>query len=300
LVPDTATAISTLQLLAADTTKEKRDLKELYFDKQSSKHFLPMNGFIPASNSTAAAQHTAEAIRTWADRLDLPDGESDVLMSLLGTLGDIVTADDNVLTNIPIEERSKRVLHVFFGSPGNTTAKNHPAATGSLQQHAFPRLQAPPHAMQMGSGASVASGAYRHYQLFSGASIASGAYTGHPSHRNMGPPGPPLGAASRGPWIPQHSSPPSLPNHHGYGMPPPSGHHNSPLVPQTVVTNNPYHAHTGYPGPAAPSGVYDYPPPPPQQNRGGYQYPHPPAPFASRAASGGGIFPPRGGGRYNM
>lgn len=267
-------------------------MKELYFDKQSSKHFLPMNGFIPVSNSTAAAQHTAEAIRTWADRLDLPDGEADVLMSLLGTLGDIVTADDNVLTNIPIEERSKRILHAFFGSRGNTMATNHPI-TGSLPT---PRMQAAPHAMQMGGGASsVASGAYSHPQYLGGASVASAAYTGHASnhhHRYMGPSGPPLGATSRGPWMSQ-PSPPPLPNH-GYGMPSPSSHHNTiPLVPQTVVMNNPYHAGSGA-YPAGPSG-YDYPPPQ-LQNRGGYQHRYPPAPpFASRAPSGGGVFPTRGG-----
>lgn len=320
LVPDTTTAISTLQLLAADTTKEKRELKELYFDTQSSKYFLPISmnnaGFIPVSNSTAAAQHTAEAIRTWADRLDLPDSESDVLMSLLGTLGDIVTADDNMLTNIPIEERSKRVLHVFFGSTGKTMATTQSSRTGSLLP--TPRMQAAaPHAMQMGGGgaSSVASGGYRHPFNPGGASVASVAYTDHASkhhHRNMGPPvGPPLIATSRGgPWMSQLSPPPPLPNHHGYSLPLPYGHNNttSLLVPQTVVTNNPYHAAGSTDGgyPTGPSG-YDYPPPPQQQqnnnnNRGGYQHPpRPPAsPFASRgASSGGGIFPTRaGGGRY--
>jgi hypothetical protein len=132
LVPSTQKAISTLTSMV--DALQKRDVKHLYFNKQREKHYLPdsrssTNGraggaIIPPSYSASAAKHVAEALRQWGERFDLPPGEADVLMSLLGTLGDIATADDNVLASIPMEDRSKQILHAFFGSHGTMEKKS--------------------------------------------------------------------------------------------------------------------------------------------------------------------------------
>jgi hypothetical protein len=104
---------------------KKKDAKHAYFEKQRERFFLPTSSItstnsIPMACAPAAAAHVAEALREWAQSFDLPPGEANVLMSLLGTLGDIVTADDHVLESVPIDDRTKRLLHVFFGSSGNT------------------------------------------------------------------------------------------------------------------------------------------------------------------------------------
>jgi hypothetical protein len=120
-VPDSQTAISTLASVA--DAFRKRSLKEQYFERQREKYFLPnAQGIIPSSSLPAAECHVAEALRMWADRFELPPGEASVMMNLLGTLGTIATADDEALSGIPIDDRSKRLLHIFFGSHGHTEA----------------------------------------------------------------------------------------------------------------------------------------------------------------------------------
>jgi hypothetical protein len=139
LVPSTQKAIATLTSMV--DALQKRGVKHLYFNKQREKHYLPdsrssTNGGaggtkISPSYSASAAKHVAEALRQLGERFDMPPGEADVLMSLLGTLGDIATADDNVLANIPMEDRSKQILHAFFGSHGTMEKKSndHPDRT---------------------------------------------------------------------------------------------------------------------------------------------------------------------------
>ena len=99
---------------------KKRDLKNAYFEKQRECHFLPQtcSSAIPMTSAPAAAKHVAEAFRDWANRFGFPPGEADVLMSLMGSLGGIATADDRVLESVPIDDRSKRILYAFFGSDG--------------------------------------------------------------------------------------------------------------------------------------------------------------------------------------
>lgn len=123
---------------------KKRDIRQLYFDKQRERYFLPRDSSspscttptftrssstnIPMSSAPYAATHVAEALRHWAMRFDLPTGEANVLMSMLGTLGEIVTADDDpTLQSVPIDDRTKRLLHVFFGSKGRKSNTQPPA-----------------------------------------------------------------------------------------------------------------------------------------------------------------------------
>ena len=97
----------------------KRDAKKVYFDRQRVKYFLPdADGSIPNSApvKAAASQRVAEAVHEWADTFDLPPGEGGVLMSMLGSLGNIATATDSELSKLPIEDRTRHALHTFFGS----------------------------------------------------------------------------------------------------------------------------------------------------------------------------------------
>ena len=102
---------------------KKREAKQLYYDRQRTKYFIPSpDGKIPRSYDVAAAasEHVAEAIHEWAERFDLPPGEGGVLMSMLGSLGEIAIADDEVLSNLPIADQTRDTLHSFFGSKGGS------------------------------------------------------------------------------------------------------------------------------------------------------------------------------------
>lgn len=98
----------------------KSHIRQAYFDEQRIRHCLP-----PLSNDEkktpdsnhhfAASTLVAEALRKWGERFDLPNGEVNVLMSLLGNLTNIVTAGPEVLAELPVEDRTKRLLQAFFG-----------------------------------------------------------------------------------------------------------------------------------------------------------------------------------------
>ena len=145
---DSESAISSLSSVSNAT--KKKDFKRVYFENQRENNFLPpqSSSSIPTTLAPAAATHVAEAFRQWAMRFELPPGEANVLMSwpFLGTLSKIVSVDGNILQSIPIEDRSKQLLQVFFGGDAcNTSAM--PNTTSNCvhyttSQHTFPTLSA--------------------------------------------------------------------------------------------------------------------------------------------------------------
>ena len=59
-------------------------------------------------------------LHAWAREFGLPENEEDMLMFDLESLGAIVTATDAQLESLPIESKTKAILHSFFGSQGST------------------------------------------------------------------------------------------------------------------------------------------------------------------------------------
>lgn len=112
-----------MTLLSIIEAIQKKELRWAYFERQQARYFLPVQGSIPESCRHTAAIHIAEALRSWADRFDMPPGEVNVLMSMMGSLEKIVTADG--LDMIPVEERTKRLLRAFFGRPQEPLPENH-------------------------------------------------------------------------------------------------------------------------------------------------------------------------------
>lgn len=103
----------------ADAVQIHHVAKSQFFQKQHEKYYLPADPTvhsIPRSSAPAAARHVAEAFRTWAERFDLPPGEANVLMSLLGSMGAIIGTlnDDESLRSVPVDERTKQILRDFF------------------------------------------------------------------------------------------------------------------------------------------------------------------------------------------
>lgn len=110
IVPNVTSAIDILSLVVQTLTPARRDLKKQFHDSVKAKNF------VGDSPSKAAAMHVTTAFRNWANRFELPVGESDVLMSRFGTISGIGTAD---LSAAPLYDRTKDKLHSFFGSHGD-------------------------------------------------------------------------------------------------------------------------------------------------------------------------------------
>jgi hypothetical protein len=130
LLPDTQSAIQTLIAVADAVAPERKASKRALFRRLETKFFLPSspysdvdaapasasNGAATKAASAAAATHVARGLCEIARTFELPPGEEHILMSELGDLQTIATADDSLLATIPIDRRSRKVLHCFFGS----------------------------------------------------------------------------------------------------------------------------------------------------------------------------------------
>lgn len=115
IVPTAEAALAMIVNLEIDLSKSKK--RHLYYQRQMAAHFVPPNNTANAQEHQRAAMvHVAEALRKWADRYELPPGEINVLMSLMGTLGNISKAG-RLLENAPVEERTKQLVCAFFGRP---------------------------------------------------------------------------------------------------------------------------------------------------------------------------------------
>ena len=162
LLPDTKSAIQNLIAIADSVLPERKARKRALFQRLETKYFLPprsvsktnTDGKVPSaiarlpgqiatknqsktSNAAAAAAaHVAEGLRKIARAFELPNGEEDILMSELRDLKTIATADDSLLATIPIDQRTQKVLHGFFGSLGGRGG-----ADGFRGRHRQPRRE---------------------------------------------------------------------------------------------------------------------------------------------------------------
>ena len=97
-------------------TKTKITLKEKFYQDEAIRNFLPdpKTGEIKSTNDDIAT-HVANAFRSWSKRMGLSTTDANVIMNVLGTLEKIVTADESVLDNVPIDSAMKCKILEFFG-----------------------------------------------------------------------------------------------------------------------------------------------------------------------------------------
>ncbi len=128
LVPNTESAIESLTAIADSLLPERKANKELFLRQLQSKFFIPPlssknknPASLPSMTETfdpdVVASHVAKGLFEMAETFELPPRDVEILMSELGDLKTIATADDSVLERIPIDSRTRKVLHSFFGSP---------------------------------------------------------------------------------------------------------------------------------------------------------------------------------------
>jgi hypothetical protein len=119
LFPDTNSAVDGLFSFVESFTPQRIQKKKQYFLEKQERYLVPL----PAQNKQQherleeiAGRRAAEAFRNLCHRADLPESEDVMLMHRLGTLENIVQADDATLDHFPVEERTKDFLLSFFGS----------------------------------------------------------------------------------------------------------------------------------------------------------------------------------------
>jgi len=115
-VPDTAAAVAALMDICDANGPTKRGLRREFTQRQRSNIFLPdvSTGLAHSNTDGRAASWAATAFRQWAERFDLPQGEADVLMSVMGSMENIVAGDGGALARAPVEDRTVDILSMFF------------------------------------------------------------------------------------------------------------------------------------------------------------------------------------------
>ena len=107
----------TLSTVIRSIQPNKAVLQQRFFHERAKEYGLPdaETGVVPSQEHLAI--HTCQAMRKWARRFDIPRGDEDVLMSLLGTVLGISSADSDLLDTIPIDDITKDIVLTFFGKP---------------------------------------------------------------------------------------------------------------------------------------------------------------------------------------
>ena len=116
VVPDAATAVESLFAIAKALKPDTRKKKQLFINGYREKEYIPDSDSGIIGQPGNVHVKIAEAMYQWARDFGLPENEENLLMSDLETLGAIVTATDAQLQALPIENKTKPVLHSFFGS----------------------------------------------------------------------------------------------------------------------------------------------------------------------------------------
>jgi len=123
IVTDSATVVQTIQSTVASLQPDKREKKAKYFQQVATKHFLP--GGKPTQE--IIANHVMKTFNAWADRYEMEEGDSSVVLNTLQTLVNVGTANANTLEDVPIRDASKELLATFFGSNGTSSREEEEA-----------------------------------------------------------------------------------------------------------------------------------------------------------------------------
>jgi hypothetical protein len=100
----------TIDSVVKSLLPEKREKRRKYFAQVGSQNFLPGGG----TQQEVIANHVTKTFNAWAERFEMPDGDSAVVLSVLGSLANVTTADIHVLDEVPIRNASKELIIEFF------------------------------------------------------------------------------------------------------------------------------------------------------------------------------------------
>jgi len=118
IVADVSQAISAIASVVQSIAPEKREKKRKYFAQIAEENYLTsamMKGGIEPTQETVA-NYAKKTMITWAERMDtIQRGDINVALDMLGSIGNVATASNSALDNIPITALSKDTIRHFFG-----------------------------------------------------------------------------------------------------------------------------------------------------------------------------------------
>lgn len=109
IVPDINQVINAISSVVQSLSPEKREKKKLYFAQRANQYYLPNKETGKDPTPAAIANHVSKTFHAWAERMGVPEGDSNVLLNIMGSLGDVAvaTADDKALDDLPIRNVTK-------------------------------------------------------------------------------------------------------------------------------------------------------------------------------------------------
>eukprot|EP00984_Skeletonema_dohrnii_P005505 scaffold1938_cov114-Skeletonema_dohrnii-CCMP3373.AAC.5 len=118
IVADVSQAISAITSVVQSIAPEKREKKRKYFAQIAEENYLTssmVKGGIEPTQETVA-NYAKKTMITWAERMDtIQQGDINVALDMLGSIGNVATASNSDLDNIPITALSKDTIRHFFG-----------------------------------------------------------------------------------------------------------------------------------------------------------------------------------------
>ncbi|KAL3770271.1 hypothetical protein ACHAWO_003676 [Cyclotella atomus] len=124
IVPDINQVINAISSVMQSLAPAKREKKKQYFAQRASQYYLPNQETGKDPTQAAIANHVSKTFHAWAERMGLPEGDSNVLLNIMGSLGDVATADDKALDDLPIRNVTKEIVSTFFGSSKSNEEPN--------------------------------------------------------------------------------------------------------------------------------------------------------------------------------
>lgn len=107
IVPDITQVINAISSVIQSLSPKKREKKKMYFTQIANQNYLPDNATGRDPSPRAIANHVSKTFNEWAERMGMPVNDPNVLLSIMGSLGDVVTADDKALDEVPIRNATK-------------------------------------------------------------------------------------------------------------------------------------------------------------------------------------------------
>jgi hypothetical protein len=128
VVQDVESALQALAGTVRALSKDKCTQKANYFRAEAEKNFLPDSNTRIIKSEQAASLHVSNAIRLWSQRMEIPVADANIIMNVLGSLEKIMSADERILQDIPIDVATKSKLLQFFSNKDMTMKINNNGA----------------------------------------------------------------------------------------------------------------------------------------------------------------------------
>ena len=136
IVSNVSQVIETIESLVQSLTLEKLEKRRKYFAQIANQNFLPGTGTDQQPTKEVIANHVAKTFNAWAERLDMAEGDSAVVLSMLGSLANVGTANASSLDEVPIRNASKELVSHFFGGANANNADASPVEDDKVDAYA--------------------------------------------------------------------------------------------------------------------------------------------------------------------